>query len=66
MSSPDRPCIEHLPRGVVRGHQPAHHGRVSQPHPEQDDVEDWRLLQDVLEERDREWWADAEDSDDEA
>jgi hypothetical protein len=36
---------------------------VSQPHPERDDVEEWRLLQEVLEERDREWWAGAEPDD---
>jgi hypothetical protein len=33
---------------------------VSQPQPEYDDVENWRLLQEVLEERDRVWWAEAE------
>lgn len=42
----------------------AQHGSVSQPQPEPDDVEEWRLLQEVLEERDREWWAG--DPDDEA
>lgn len=39
-----------------------------QPVPEQppsreqgaESYEDWRLLQEVLEERDREWWADAQ------
>lgn len=36
---------------------------MSQPSPEFDEVEDWRLLQEVLEERDREWWAEARDSD---
>jgi hypothetical protein len=37
---------------------------VSQPRPErEDDVEAWRVLQEVLEERDREWWADAEPDD---
>lgn len=36
---------------------------MSQPGPEHDDVEDWRLLQDALEERDREWWADEQDAD---
>ncbi|HEY0889357.1 MAG TPA: hypothetical protein VGE38_07090 [Nocardioides sp.] len=35
---------------------------MSQPQPEREpttveDVEAWRDLQDVLEERDREWWA---------
>lgn len=29
----------------------------------QEDVEAWRDLQAVLEERDREWWADAEQDD---
>lgn len=39
--------------------RPAHHGRVTQSAPEPaDDYEAWRDLQDVLEERDREWWAD--------
>jgi hypothetical protein len=33
---------------------------VSQQQSEYDEVEDWRLLQEVLEERDREWWADAD------
>lgn len=27
------------------------------------EYEDWRLLQEVLEERDREWWADAAEGD---
>jgi hypothetical protein len=31
---------------------------VSQLQPERDDVEEWRVLQEVLEERDREWWAE--------
>lgn len=43
----------------------AHHGRMTQPQPEleqaAEDYEAWRDLQDVLEERDREWWAEAED-----
>jgi hypothetical protein len=39
------------------------HGQVTQPAPEQDDYEVWRDLQDVLEERDREWWADEQDMD---
>lgn len=42
-----------------------HHGEVTQPLPERDaepvdeadDIEAWRDLQDVLEERDREYWA---------
>jgi hypothetical protein len=38
---------------------------VSQLQPERDDVEEWRVLQEVLEERDREWWAE-QDPDDEA
>ncbi|WP_416954437.1 hypothetical protein ACNKF0_19290 [Nocardioides sp. T5] len=35
---------------------------MSQPQPERDEVEveAWRDLQSVLEERDREWWADAD------
>lgn len=38
----------------------AHHGRMSQALPEpEDEVEAWRDLQAVLEERDRDWWADA-------
>lgn len=32
---------------------------MTQPAPEKDDYEAWRDLQDVLEERDAEWWADA-------
>jgi hypothetical protein len=31
---------------------------VTQPAPERDDYEAWRDLQAVLEERDREYWAD--------
>lgn len=30
---------------------------MTQPAPEADDYEAWRDLQDVLEERDAEWWA---------
>ena len=30
---------------------------------DQDAIEDWRLLRDVLEERDREWWAENESED---
>ena len=33
---------------------------------EQDDDEAWRDLQDVLEERDQEWWAQAQELDDES
>jgi hypothetical protein len=33
---------------------------MSQPAPEYDDYEAWRDLQDVLEERDREYWAEEE------
>ncbi|WP_282594973.1 hypothetical protein [Nocardioides sp. SYSU D00065] len=33
-------------------------------HADQDDVEAWRDLQAVLEERDREWWASANAADD--
>ena len=40
-----------------------HHGRVSQPLQEPDDYESWRVLQEVLEERDREWWAEAREDD---
>ena len=35
---------------------------TTQPAPEQDDDEAWRDLQDVLEERDAEWWADEQGS----
>lgn len=48
--------------GVVSGLPATHHGQVSQPQPERQDdaeVEAWRDLQAVLEERDREWWAEA-------
>jgi hypothetical protein len=38
---------------------------VSQTQPERDHVEEWRVLHEVLEERDREWWAE-QDPDDEA
>lgn len=39
---------------------------MSQPQPElPNDVEAWRVLQEVLEERDREWWAEAGDVEDE-
>ena len=38
---------------------------MSQPPPEQYDVEAWRDLQAVLEECDREWWAEVRDSDEE-
>jgi hypothetical protein len=38
---------------------------VTQPAPEYDNYEAWRDLQDVLEERDVEWWA-GEESDDTA
>lgn len=41
----------------------AHPGRVTQPAPEHDDYEGWRDLQDVLEERDAEWWAEQEPDD---
>jgi hypothetical protein len=41
---------------------------VTQPQPERastpEDVEAWRDLQEVLEERDREWWAGDPDDDD--
>jgi hypothetical protein len=36
---------------------------VSQPVPEYDDYEAWRDFQDVLEERDAEYWAQESDSD---
>jgi hypothetical protein len=40
------------------------HGTVTQPSPEYDEAyehyEAWRDLQDVLEERDAEWWAEAQ------
>lgn len=38
---------------------------MSQPLPEQDEVEAWRDLQAVLEERDREWWDEVGDPDEE-
>lgn len=34
---------------------------LSAPELEPDDNESWRVLQEVLEERDREWWADEPD-----
>lgn len=37
---------------------------MSQPAPEQDDSEAGRDLQDVLEERDAEWWAQQDTDDD--
>jgi hypothetical protein len=37
---------------------------VTQPVPEYEGVESWRLLQEALEERDAEWWADAPDGED--
>lgn len=44
---------------------------MSEPKPEsvetpitQDELEDWKVLRDVLEERDREWWAEAEEDGD--
>lgn len=42
-----------------------HHGDVTQSSPEFDEHEAWRDLQDVLEERDAEWWAD-QDPDEES
>jgi hypothetical protein len=36
---------------------------VTQPQPEPEEYEVWRDLEDVLEERDRESWAEAEDAD---
>jgi len=47
---------------------PEHHGAVTQSSSEYDEAyekyEAWRDLQDVLEERDAEWWAE-HDTDDE-
>jgi len=48
--------------GVEQSVTATHHGEVTQPQPERDvddtdDIEAWRDLQDVLEERDREYWA---------
>ncbi|WP_268791521.1 hypothetical protein [Nocardioides sp. Soil777] len=37
---------------------------MTQPAHEHDDQEAWRDLQDVLEERDAEWWAGEQDSGD--
>jgi hypothetical protein len=48
---------------VVSGRRPTHHGKVSEPVPEYDEVEAWRDLRDALEERDREWWAGDPDAD---
>lgn len=42
----------------------AQHEGMTRPRPEYDDYQSWRDLQDVLEERDREWWAEAENGDD--
>ena len=36
---------------------------MSQPLHEPNDYESWRLLREVLEERDQEWWAEADDDD---
>lgn len=36
---------------------------MSQPAPERDEYEEWQALQDVLEERDREYWAGNPDDD---
>lgn len=48
---------------MPRAPQKQHEG-VTHPTPEYDDYETWRFLQDVLEERNAEWWAE-QDSDDE-
>jgi hypothetical protein len=40
-------------------------GFVSQPVPEYYDDESWRDLMDVLEERDREYWAEETDAEEE-
>ena len=37
---------------------------MTQPAQESDDYEAWRDLQDVLEERDAEWWAEQDDDED--
>ena len=55
----------HPPAPVEQPITATHHGEVTQPQPERDvepvdepdDIEAWRDLQDVLEERDREYWA---------
>ena len=71
-SSPSRgnvrvaPCLRICPVALCT--QPEQHGTVTQ-HASQyneayDDYEAWRDLQDVLEERDAEWWAE-QDSDEE-
>ena len=53
--------------GVVCRVRAQHHGRMTQPSPEHqtaaEDYQAWRDLQDVLEERDAEWWAEAQDTD---
>lgn len=50
---------------LARAGRPRDSARVSQPQPEREEYEDWRLLQEALEERDREWWAEADDESDE-
>jgi hypothetical protein len=49
--------------GVVTDARAEHHGGVSEPAPEYDEIEAWRDLQDALEERDREWWAGSPEAD---
>jgi hypothetical protein len=48
---------------VVTDARAEHHGGVSEPAPEYDEIEAWRDLQDALEERDREWWAGSPEAD---
>lgn len=54
--------------GIACVHCPEHHETVTQPAPEYDEAhfayEAWRDLQDVLEERDAEWWAEQHDDQD--
>lgn len=73
--------VDHLDGTCVAlGGWPEHHGTVTQPAPElepqsdeatspqfanDEDYEDWRDLQDILEERNAEWWAEHETTDDE-
>ena len=63
------PCFkatsEDRHRSLRLHNQTEHHGATTQPASEYDHYEAWRDLQDVLEERDAEWWAEQEDSDEE-
>lgn len=54
------------PSGLMPPRGSEQHWVMTQSAPEQDDYEAWRDLQDVLEERDTEWWAGAEQDLDES